>query len=219
MTKPLLELRGVTHRYGPRVALNDVSLEIHAGEILALVGKNGAGKTTLIRLVTELLPLAEGVIERHNSSIGYVPQHIIIWPDLTVGEQLEFMCDMQEVERAHAERAAKAVGLLDRWATLGEALSGGMQRRLSIALATLHDPGVVVLDEPNAGLDPGHRLNLREHLRNLAANGTGVVVSSHDLAEVEKVADRVAVLDEGKLVALGTPAELAADGPLEARFT
>ncbi len=218
MTRPVLVLRNVSHRYGEHVALKEVSLSVDSGEVIALVGANGAGKTTLMRLVTTLLPLQSGEIERDSERIGYVPQRIVLWPDLTVQEQLEFTCDMHLVAREHARRACEAVGLSDQWTKLAAELSGGMQRRLSIAIALVHRPTLLILDEPNAGLDPRHRLQLRETLRDIADSGSTVLVSSHDLAEVERIADRVVLLANGSVEAVGTVAEVAGDNPLEERF-
>lgn len=219
MNGPLLKVDAVSHRYGELIALDDVNLQVERGEVVGLVGRNGAGKTTLIRLVSQLIPLQSGTISIDAGAIGYVPQRLVIWPDLTVLEQLEFMAAMHEVDGSNAAAAAERMGLADKLDALGSELSGGMQRRLSIAMAMLHRPRVLILDEPHVGLDPGHRARLRELLVDLADDGIGIVLSSHELPELERAADRVVVLESGRIVDEGTPAELMRQGNLEARFS
>jgi ABC-2 type transport system ATP-binding protein len=125
---------------------------------------------------------------------------------------------MQEVDAADALAVGAALGMTAHLNTLAGRLSGGQQRRLSVALALLHKPPILVLDEPEVGLDPVARMELREVLRRLADEGVGILLASHSLDEVERVADRVAMLDAGRIVATGTPGELAGDGRLEDRF-
>jgi ABC-2 type transport system ATP-binding protein len=218
MTECLIRIRSLAHRYGATEALVDVNLDVRAGEVLALVGRNGAGKTTLMQLIVSLLDVQTGQLVRHADRIGYCPQDMRIWPDLTVREQLVFMASMQEVDAADALAVGAALGMTAHLNTLAGRLSGGQQRRLSVALALLHKPPILVLDEPEVGLDPVARMELREVLRRLADEGVGILLASHSLDEVERVADRVAMLDAGRIVATGTPGELAGDGRLEDRF-
>ena len=218
MAECLIEIRDLAHRYGSNQALVDVNLDIRRGEVLALVGRNGAGKTTLMRLIVSLLEVQSGRLVRHADRIGYCPQDMRLWPDLTAREQLLFMASMQEVDPADALEVAGALGLTAQLDSLAASLSGGQQRRLSVALALLHKPPLLVLDEPEVGLDPVARVELRDVLRRLADEGVGVLLASHSLDEVERVADRVAMIEAGRIVAMGTPGELAGDGRLEDRF-
>ena len=218
MAESLIEIRHLSHHYGTTEALTDVNLVIRTGEVLALVGRNGAGKTTLMQLIVSLLDVQSGQLIRHTHRIGYCPQDMRIWPDLTVREQLLFMASMQEVEGSDALAVSAALGMTAQLDTLAGRLSGGQQRRLSVALALLHNPPLLVLDEPEVGLDPAARMELRGVLRQLADDGVGILFASHSLDEVERVADRVAVLDAGCIVAAGTPCELAGDGRLEDRL-
>jgi ABC-2 type transport system ATP-binding protein len=218
MTECLIRIRNLAHRFGATEALIDVDLDVRAGEVLALVGRNGAGKTTLMQLIVSLLDVQTGELVRHADRIGYCPQDMRIWPDLTVREQLVFMASMQEVDSSDALAVAASLGMTAHLNTLAGRLSGGQQRRLSVALALLHNPPVLVLDEPEVGLDPVARMELREVLRRLADEGVGILLASHSLDEVERVADRVAMLEAGRIVATGTPGELAGDGRLEDRF-
>ena len=218
MPECLIGIRNLAHSYGATKALVDVNLDVRAGEVLALVGRNGAGKTTLMQLIVSLLDVQTGQLVRHADRIGYCPQDMRIWPDLTVREQLAFMASMQEVDASDALTVGAALGLTAQLDMLAGKLSGGQQRRLSVALALLHKPPLLVLDEPEVGLDPAARAELRSVLRQLADDGVGILLASHSLDEVERVADRVAVLEAGKVVATGTPCELAGDGRLEDRF-
>ena len=218
MAECLVEIHELAHRFGTNQALVDVNLDIRPGEVLALVGRNGAGKTTLMRLIVSLLDVQSGRLVRHADRIGYCPQDMRLWPDLTAREQLVFMASMQEVDPADALEVAGALGLTAQLDKLAASLSGGQQRRLSVALALLHRPPLLVLDEPEVGLDPVARVELREVLRRLADEGVGVLLASHSLDEVERVADRVAMIEAGRIVATGTPGELAGDGRLEDRF-
>jgi len=214
----LIEIRNLSYRYGVKEVLVGVNLDVRAGEVLALVGRNGAGKTTLMQLIVSLLDVQVGQLVRHADRIGYCPQDMRIWPDLTVREQLVFMASMQEVDASDALAVGLALGLEPQLNTLAGKLSGGQQRRLSVALALLHKPPVLVLDEPEVGLDPAARVELRGVLRRLADEDVGILLASHSLDEVERVADRVAVIEAGRVVATGTPYELAGDGRLEDRF-
>jgi ABC-2 type transport system ATP-binding protein len=218
VVESLVEIQDLAHRYGTTQALVDVNLEIRPAEVLALVGRNGAGKTTLMQLIVSLLDVQSGRLVRHTDRIGYCPQDMRLWPDLTAREQLKFMASMQEVDPADALDVAGALGLMAQLDTLAARLSGGQQRRLSVALALLHKPPLLVLDEPEVGLDPVARVELREVLRRLAREGVGILLASHSLDEVERLADRVAVIETGRVVAIGSPVELAGEGRLEDRF-
>lgn len=213
----LVRATDVTHSFGSRLALDRVDLTLRAGEVVALLGKNGAGKTTLMRLIVQLIGVQQGTLEV-SGGVGYCPQDLQVWPDLTVAEQLHFMARMQEVSADNVVTMLAELELGERADSLASELSGGLRRRLSIALATIHRPSVLVLDEPEVGLDASSRIAMRKYLRREAESGRCVLLSTHSLDEVERVADRVVLLDRGRVVGDGTPAEIAGDGTLEDRF-
>lgn len=209
-----LRVAGLTKRFGDIVAVAGLDLEVRRGEILGFLGPNGAGKTTSLRMMSGLLRPDAGSIEiqgkpllagqgRGSTSVGVSPQSIVIWDSLTCLEQLEFMGQMYDLPRARARARAlhllEVFGLQDRGRRLGRTLSGGMQRRLNIALAMVHEPAVLFLDEPQAGLDPQSRVLVRDHLRSLRGSVT-IVITTHDMEETEKLADRVCIVDHGRVL-------------------
>jgi ABC-2 type transport system ATP-binding protein len=217
---------GLVVRFGALTAVDDVSLEIEPGEVFGLLGPNGAGKTTTLRVLTTLLPAdagraavagydvrADGLAVR--ASIGYVPQALSADGALTARENLDFYARVTGVPRSQrAQRIADAVEamelepMLDR---LARTFSGGMLRRLEIASALLNRPEVLFLDEPTVGLDPTARALVWERVHALRAEaGTTIVVTTHLMEEAERHCDRLAIMDGGRIVALGTPAELMA---------
>jgi ABC-2 type transport system ATP-binding protein len=218
-TDAIVRLEGLTRRYGDLVAVDDLSLEIRRGEILGLLGPNGAGKTTTINMLCGLLKPTSGNIvfdmevegEARRPAIGLCPQDLMLWETLTCLEQLVFMAEMYDVPRRRARRRAlellEVMGLDEKRNKLAKTLSGGMQRRLNIILALVHEPAIVVLDEPQAGLDPQSRVLVRDYIRSLK-NYTTVVLTTHDMEEADKLSDRVAVVDRGRLLVLDTPANL-----------
>ncbi|MDJ0765961.1 MAG: ABC transporter ATP-binding protein [Myxococcota bacterium] len=226
-----LGTRALTKQFGDLVAVDHLSFTARPGEILALLGPNGAGKTTLMRMLVGLLRPTSGsvmlmgapisAVRRQRAAlIGYCPQRLVIWHDLTCLEQLVFVARMFKLPpKASQERAMAlldAFGLSDKTDTRAAHLSGGMQRRLSIALSMIHDPKILILDEPAAGLDPQSRVLVREQLVQLSRQGGGktLLVSTHDIAEAERMADRVGIVDQGTLLALDRPAALKqASGP------
>jgi ABC-2 type transport system ATP-binding protein len=202
--------------------LNGTSLSLERGSILALLGPNGAGKTSLIRAICGRLQLDSGRIElgcadpRADSSarrdLGLVPQEIALYPDLTARENLEVMARLAGLARGPAREAAMSgltwVGLSDREKSLPRHLSGGMKRRLNLAAGVLHAPAFVLLDEPTAGVDPEAREQVHNLLRELRDRGMGVLLATHDLEQAEELADRVALLVDGSVVAEGSKQEL-----------
>jgi ABC-2 type transport system ATP-binding protein len=218
--QPAIAIRAtdLTRRYGDLVAVDRLSLEVRRGEILGFLGPNGAGKTTTLKMLCGLLrpdsgriefdgvPLSTGRVASLHA-IGLSPQAIVIWDMLTVLEQLEFMARAYGLTRAAARARSDglltAFGLEEKRHRLGRTLSGGLQRRLNIALAFVHDPSIVFLDEPQAGLDPQSRVLVRDYVRSLRGRVT-VIVTTHDMDEAEKVADRVCIVDHGRMLALDT---------------
>jgi len=209
---------GVTKRYGRSTALEDFSLEILRGEVLCLLGPNGSGKTTFLRMLTGfLLPSAgslrvagHDVVQEPMAArrcIGYVPESVPMYRHMRVGEFLEFMARLRGVSAASVaeavERTSRQLKLQDRLKSPIPTLSRGYRQRVALAQALLHDPQVLVLDEPTNGLDPRSRVEIRNLIRELAGRTT-VLMSSHILAEVQKTADRVAVLLNGRLMGVQT---------------
>ena len=213
--EPLLEARNLVHSYGSVDVLDGVTLEVTRGTVTALLGPNGSGKTTLLRTMAGLVRPTGGTIRYRGPSapreVGYLPQHPSFRPGFTVHETLQFYASLvgadEDVAMAHLER----VGLESAVDHRVEALSGGMTRLLGIAQATIGDPPVILLDEPASGLDPGMRVHVFDVISDLAATGTGVLVSSHDLSLVERGADRAVLLDDGKIVFDDEPATLIAE--------
>ncbi len=222
MNDVVLEAKGLSKRYGSLTAVQDLSLQVLEGEVLGFLGPNGAGKTTSIHMMCGLLePDAGEVLVRGKriangdpmvrARVGMCPQKIVVWERLTCLEQLVFMGEMyglsHSTARQRSEQLLQDVNLSDRRNQQAKALSGGMQRRLNLALALVHDPEIVVLDEPEAGLDPQSRIQVREYIRSLARRKT-VVLTTHDMDEADRVADRVAIIDHGRLLVLDTPERL-----------
>ncbi|MDH4195915.1 MAG: ABC transporter ATP-binding protein [Candidatus Aminicenantes bacterium] len=203
-----LRVRSLTKTFGDVTAVDRLSLDVCRGEIFGFLGPNGAGKTTTIKMMCGLLRPDAGEVEvREGRRIGLSPQSIVLWETLTCLEQLEFMGRMYDLDRTTARRRAlellDAFGLSEKRTKLGRTLSGGMQRRLNIALALVHAPEILFLDEPQAGLDPQSRVLVREYIRGLSGRTT-VILTTHDMEEAEKLSDRVCIIDHGRLLALDT---------------
>jgi len=220
LQEPVLRATGLTKRYGDVAAVDGLSFDVRRGEVLGFLGPNGAGKTTTLRMLCGLLRPDAGRIELDGRpldpdhphglrSVGVSPQAVVIWETLTPAEQLEFTGRLYGLTRQDARgRAAELVatfGLTEKANRLGRTLSGGMQRRLNIALALVHRPSVLFLDEPQAGLDPQSRVLVREYVRSLAGSAT-VIVTTHDMEEADKLSDRVCIIDRGRLLVLDTVA-------------
>lgn len=232
-----LTLRGVGKRYGAVQALDNVSLDVAEGEIVGLLGHNGAGKSTLMSLVAGLLRPDAGEIEvlgfsptrdprRARLRLGLAPQELGVYPPLTVRQNLRFFAELAGLRgretRRRIEEVAEPLGLTDLLERRVARLSGGEQRRVHTAMALLHRPGLLLLDEPTAGVDVETRARLLAYVRELAAAGTAVCYSTHYLAEVEDLGASVAVLDRGRLVARGTIGDLVrdhGDGAVELTFS
>jgi len=222
MASIVLQTEGLTKRYGSLVAVQDLSLQVSEGEVFGLLGPNGAGKTTSINMMCGLLKPDAGRVMVHGAPIaggradvrarvGVCPQDVVIWERLTCLEQLQFIGQMYGL--AGREALARGKQLLDEL-DLAEkrdrqahTLSGGMKRRLNLALALVHDPDIIVLDEPEAGLDPQSRVKVREYIRSLARVKT-VILTTHNMDEADRVADRIAIIDHGKLLVQDTPEAL-----------
>ncbi|PKN90830.1 MAG: ABC transporter ATP-binding protein [Chloroflexi bacterium HGW-Chloroflexi-6] len=225
-----LQTRHLTKRFGALTAVDDLSLEVRAGEIFGFLGPNGAGKTTAIQMMCGLISpdagevLIGGIPVRGGEAatrvrVGVCPQENILWDKLTCLEQLEFIGEAYGVRsslaRQHGFGLLEALGLQGKAHETAGKLSGGMKRRLNICLALVHDPEIVIFDEPEAGLDPQSRVLVREYIRSLPAGTSGasariktVILTTHNMDEAERLADRVAIIDHGKLLVCGVPDEL-----------
>ncbi|MCF8240104.1 MAG: ABC transporter ATP-binding protein [Melioribacteraceae bacterium] len=204
--------------FGNFTAVNDLSLAIKHGEIFGFLGPNGAGKTTSINMICGLSHPSSGDIEilgeniRNNRSvktkIGICTQENIFWPKLTCYEQLKFIGSMYDLpvseQKKNANKLLDLLGLSDKSDVLAYKLSGGMKRRLSIALALVHNPEIIVLDEPEAGLDPQSRVLVRNFIKELAGEKT-VILTTHNMDEADRLSDRIAIIDNGKLLLLDSP--------------
>ncbi len=220
----MIHIHTVTKRYGRVTALHDVSARIRPGEALALWGHNGAGKTTLIRCLLGVIRY-EGEVtiagvdvrrdgKRARALVGYVPQELAFHDDTQLGAAMAFFAELRRVGRRDAAAALRAVGLEGHDSKRLRELSGGMKQRLAMAIALLSDPPVIVLDEPTSNLDAAGRRAVVEMLRDLRTGGKTIVFASHRSDEVLALADRVLVLDDGRLVEDRVPGELwPGEGP------
>jgi ABC-2 type transport system ATP-binding protein len=221
---PAIEVRGLSHCYGERRALDGVDFAVETGAIFGLLGPNGGGKTTLFRILSTLLPIQTGrasvlgfdLAQRPNEvrrRIGVTFQSPSIDPKLTVGENLKHQGHLYglsgAVLRQRIDLLTGKLGLRDRLSDRAETLSGGLKRRVEIAKGLLHRPQALLLDEPSTGLDPGARHDLWRYLRGLKEEGVTVLVTTHLMEEAERC-DMLGILDEGRLVALDTPQALRA---------
>jgi gliding motility-associated transport system ATP-binding protein len=218
----MIQVEHLTKRYGPTVAVSDVSFEVQKGEVLGFLGPNGAGKTTTMRVITGYLPPTEGKVTVAGFDVledsieakrrtGYLPESPPIYPDMTVAEYLGFVARIKAVPRAEVKKRVDEVSekcavtdVRDR--QIGK-LSKGYRQRVGLAQALIHNPEVLVLDEPTAGLDPKQIIETRELIKNLAGQHT-VVLSTHILPEVSKTCQRVVVINRGQVAAVGTPDDL-----------
>ena len=213
----VLSLTNVKKSYRGRAALKGVSLELFAGELLGFFGPNGAGKSTMIRCISGLLRRDSGEIVLHqrknlSSRLGVVPQNLAIYPDLTVEQNLQVFGRLEGVPRRElSARIAEVLEwalLTDRRRVLSKQLSGGMQRRLNIACSVLHRPNILLLDEPTVGVDPQSRERIYDMIRELADQGAAILLTTHQLEEVQTRCDRIIVIDHGTIVASGTLTDL-----------
>ncbi len=209
---PALTVSGLTKRYGERVALRDVSFEAAPGERVAVIGPNGAGKTTMLSILAGIQRADDGSASRPPREVGWVPQQPALYTKLSVAENLRLFARLEKVPdpEAAVARMLEQTGLRERADDETGDLSGGNRQRVNIAIGLLAEPPVLLLDEPSASLDPRQRARLWEFVAGLAAHGTAVVFSTHDVQEAERYADRVLVLADGELLFAGTAQELAA---------
>lgn len=219
----MIELKDVVKTYPKTLAVDRVSLTIRQGEIYGLLGPNGAGKSTTIGMITTLIkPTSGEILVKENDLsknpnvvkqlIGLVPQEIALYPTLTAGENLDFWGKLYglsgEVLRQRKKAVLETVGLTDRAKDLVETYSGGMKRRINIAVGLLNRPEILIMDEPTVGVDPQSRNHILETVKELNRQGMTVLYTSHYMEEVEYLCDRIGIMDHGKLIAEGTKDEL-----------
>lgn len=223
----MITAENVIKSYGETKAVEDVSFSIGRGEILGLLGPNGAGKTTLMKILTCYHFPDYGSVKIDGMSIyekpeaikeilGYLPENAPVYSDLNVYEYLDFICDARHVPKAHKkkkmERAAQICGLQNVFYKPVEQLSKGYRQRVGLAQAIIHDPAILILDEPTTGLDPNQIVEIRKLIQDLGKEKT-VILSTHILREVEVICNRVLIMNKGEIAASGTPEEIS--GQLE----
>ncbi len=221
----MLSVRGLGKDYGERIAVHAIDLDIAAGECVGLLGPNGAGKTTTISMISGVVTPSRGTITvgghdlasapfAAKATLGLVPQDLAIYEDLAATQNLRYVGALYGLPGALLDKriawALDVVGLLDRAREPAKNFSGGMKRRLNLAAGLLHEPGLLILDEPTVGVDPQSRNHIFETVKRLHAAGTTIVYTSHYMEEVEELCDRVAIIDHGAIIADGTIGDLVA---------
>lgn len=219
----MIETKGLTKNYGNLAALVDLDLRISDGDIYGFIGPNGAGKTTTMRILATLLEPTRGQAfiegldvtkngKKVRSVIGYMPDFMGVYDDLKVFEYLEFFAAAFGIERKKRKSIVEGVleltDLRSKRNVSVDSLSRGMQQRLGLARVLIHDPKVLILDEPASGLDPRARIEIRELLRELKRMGKTIMISSHILSELEEICDHVGIIEQGRLVFSGTMEEI-----------
>jgi len=218
----LIEVENLTKAYGPVTAVDHVSFSVHKGEILGFLGPNGAGKTTTMRILTGYMPATSGTarvagfdvftdsmeVRRH---IGYLPEAPPVYPDMSVAAYLDFVLRIKNIpadkRRAGVDDALEKTSLGDKRDQLIKRLSRGYKQRVGLAQALVHDPDVIILDEPTVGLDPKQIIEVRNLIKGLAGSHT-IILSTHILPEVSMTCDRVVIINKGKIAAVDTPQNL-----------
>ena len=219
----MIEVRNLTKRYGPTIAVNDVSFDASAGEVLGFLGPNGAGKTTTMRMLTCYLPADGGTasIDGYDISenslevrkrIGYLPESAPLYPDMGVIDYLKFIAEIRDIPKSERSPRIKEIVEICGLGSviqkdIGE-LSKGYRQRLGLAQSLIHDPPILILDEPTSGLDPSQIIEIRNLIKEIGKQKT-IIFSTHILSEVSATCSRVLIISDGKIVANGTPDELA----------
>jgi ABC-2 type transport system ATP-binding protein len=216
----MIEVENLTKRYGEITAVNSISFTAVSGQVTGFLGPNGAGKTTTMRMLTGFMPPTEGkasvaghdVFEESmevRKKVGYLPENVPLYRDMTARGYLVFIAEIRGLRKVRqtADEALERVGLIDRADSRIRTLSKGMRQRVGLASALIHDPDVLILDEPTIGLDPLQVLELRSVVRELGRDHT-LLFSTHILSEAEQVCDKVVIIRQGEIVAQGAPLEL-----------
>ena len=221
----VVEIKNLVKRYGDFLAVDNISLSIENGEIFGLLGPNGAGKTTAINCLIGMQRQDKGQIilfdksfDGNDSSIkkdiGIVPQDLALYLDLTCYENVTFFAKLYGLKdgllKSRVQEALEFTGLWERRKDLAKKLSGGMKRRLNIACAIVHQPKLIIMDEPTVGIDPQSRNHILQSVKELNRKGSSIIYTSHYMEEVEELCSRIAIMDHGKVIAQGTKEELKA---------
>lgn len=230
----LASMQGIVKRYGSELALDYIDFDVYKGEIVGLLGPNGAGKTTLIHTLLGIIPFDKGKItlfgEEENvfrneikQQIGLVTQELTVFEELTAKENLEFFAGVYglkgEVRKERVLQALEFVGLASNANKLPKKFSGGMKRRLNIACALTHQPKLLIMDEPTVGIDPQSRNHILETVKKLRDQGTTILYTTHYMEEVQAIASRVVIVDQGQIIKEGTVKELIATIQHEEKIT
>ncbi|MFI5003524.1 MAG: ABC transporter ATP-binding protein [Solirubrobacterales bacterium] len=225
LSAPVLRCVGLRKHFGELLAVDGLSLEIVPGECYGLLGPNGAGKTTSISMICGLLASDGGTVEvagkpmtttsvAAKAALGYVPQDLAIYLDMTARENLRFFARLYNIRgraaKARIDTVLELIGLTERADDLVKEYSGGMQRRLNLGLGLLHEPRLLILDEPTVGVDPQSRNSILASIEQLGQAGIGVLYTTHYMEEAERFCDRIGIIDHGRLIAEGTHRELIA---------
>ena len=232
--KNIIEVKNLTKKYKELKAVDDLSFEVHEGEILGLLGPNGSGKSTTINCLLSLLNYNNGSIKIFGkemkpdsydlkSKIGVVFQEVSVFDELTVYENIDYFCGLyisdKETKKKYIEDAISLVGLEDFKKFYPKKLSGGLLRRLNIACGIAHKPKLIFLDEPTVAVDPQSRNNILDGIKKLRDDGATIVYTTHYMEEVEILCDRVIILDKGKILAAGTTDELKELAKIEEKIS
>lgn len=230
----IIEIKNLTKQYKNLKAIDNLSFEVHEGEILGLLGPNGSGKSTTINCILSLLNFNEGTIKIFGkemkqdsydikSKIGVVFQDVAVFEELTVYENLDYFCGLYIKDKStrakYVEDAINLVGLSEFKKFHPKQLSGGLLRRLNIACGIAHKPKLIFLDEPTVAVDPQSRNNILDGIKKLKAEGATIVYTTHYMEEVELICDRIIILDKGKVIATGTSNELKKLAKIEEKVT
>ena len=225
MGRRMIQVQGLTRYYGSLCAVRDVTFQVNRGEVFGLLGSNGAGKSTTIKMLCGLLKPTRGSVQiagvdlarhplRAKAKLGYLPENPVLYDRLTGAEMLELVGALRKLSpkllRQRSEYYAQALGLGDKLQAEVGTYSKGMRQKLGIAMTLVHDPEVVLLDEPAAGLDPRYTRLLKEWVRNLSQSGHTVLLSTHITEMAASLCDRIAIIDHGRLLSVGTVPELLA---------
>jgi ABC-2 type transport system ATP-binding protein len=230
----IIEVKNLVKQYKELKAIDNLSFEVHEGEILGLLGPNGSGKSTTINCILSLLEFSKGTIKIFGkdmkpdaydikSKIGVVFQEVSVFDELTVYENIDYFCGLyikdKKTRKQYIEDAIRLVGLEDFKKFYPKRLSGGLLRRLNIACGIAHKPKLIFLDEPTVAVDPQSRNNILDGIKKLRENGATIVYTTHYMEEVEILCDRVIILDKGKILATGTTDELKKKAKIEEKVT
>lgn len=229
----MLKIEHLTKKYGDKVAVDDLNIEIKSGEIYGFIGHNGAGKTTTLKACCGILPFEEGNITINGLSIkdnpieckkimAYIPDNPDLYGYMTANKYLNFICDIYQIDKSQRKQLInKYADLFDLTNDLGQTINGyshGMKQKLALIAALIHDPKLIIMDEPFVGLDPKAAHEVKQLMRNICDNGGAIFFSTHVLEVAEKLCDKVAIIKNGKLIKEGLVNEVIGDDSLEDVF-